>query len=127
MANRQLVLCDTNILIEFYKNNSTTVGELKRIGQANIALSVVTVGELIYGAFNKKELHQILSDAAHLQLLHLNEAIGSLFVQLMSEYTLSHNLTLPDALIAATAIHYNIPLYTLNTKDFRFISGLQLH
>lgn len=32
-----------------------------------------------------------------------------------------------DALIAATALHYNLPLYTLNKKDFRYIAGLRLH
>lgn len=45
----------------------------------------------------------------------------------METYSLSHKLSLPDALIAATAIEHDIPLYTLNLKDFRFISMLQLH
>ncbi len=126
MANQQLILCDTNILIEFYKNNATIITELKKIGQYNIAISVVTAGELIYGAFNKQELKQILTDIAHLNLLHIEKQIGELHLQLMTDFSLSHNLTLPDALIAATAIHHNIPLYTLNKKDFRFISGLNL-
>lgn len=34
---------------------------------------------------------------------------------------------LPDALIAATALVHNLELYTLNAKDFRFISNLQLY
>jgi len=40
---------------------------------------------------------------------------------------LSHKLSVPDALIAATALSNNTPLYTLNIKDFQFIPGLQLH
>ncbi len=123
----QLVLCDTNVLIEFYKNNSSVVDNLKKIGQSNIALSVVTTAELIYGALNKKELQQILTDLGHLTSLDIDSDICRIFLQLMTDYSLSHNLTLPDALIAATALHHEIPLYTLNVKDFKYIPDLKLH
>jgi tRNA(fMet)-specific endonuclease VapC len=127
VANSKLILCDTNILIEFYRNNLEVIAELRKIGQSNIAISIVTMGELIFGALNKKELNQILKDIAHLHLLHIDQPISELHIQLMIDYSLSHHLTLPDALIAATAIHYDVPLYTLNTKDFRYISNLRLY
>lgn len=122
-----MILCDTNILIEFYRNNASAIAELKKIGQSNIAVSVVTSGELIYGAINKRELNQILEDLSHLQVLAIDSTICSIFLQLMEQFSLSHKLSLPDALIAATALNYDIPLYTLNLKDFRFIPKLQLH
>ncbi len=127
MANSELILCDTNIIIEFYKNTPSIVDELRKIGQPNIAISIVTAGELAYGALNKKELNQILKDLSHLELLHIDQPIGALHLKLMTDYSLSHNLNLPDAFIAATAIHHDIPLYTLNKKDFKYISGLQLY
>lgn len=127
MANQSIVLCDTNILIEFYKNNSSVISDLKEIGQLNIAISIVTAGELLYGAFNKQELNQILKDIAHLKLLHLNQDIGSIQLQLMADFSLSHNLNLPDAMIAATAIYYNYPIFTLNKKDFHYIPGIRLY
>ncbi|NUQ25717.1 MAG: type II toxin-antitoxin system VapC family toxin [Saprospiraceae bacterium] len=127
MANNQVILCDTNIIIEFYKNNPAVVAELTHIGQPNIAISIVTAGELIYGALNKKELNQILLDIAHLNLLHIDDQIGSTLITLMANYSLSHNLTLPDALIAATAIVHDIPLYTLNIKDFRYMPEVSLY
>ncbi len=49
------------------------------------------------------------------------------FLQLMEGYSLSHNLSIPDALIAATALEHMLELYTLNTKDFQFIPGLMLY
>ena len=122
-----MILCDTNILIEFYKNNAVVVSELKKIGTPNIGVSVVTSGELIFGALNKNELAQILKDLAQLTSFEINGAICSLFLKLMAKYSLSHNLTLPDAIIAATAIHHDLPLYTFNLKDFRYIDGLNLH
>jgi predicted nucleic acid-binding protein len=45
----------------------------------------------------------------------------------METYSLSHKLSIPDALIASTALVYNLDLYTLNLKDFRFIEGLNLY
>ncbi|MBK6949537.1 MAG: type II toxin-antitoxin system VapC family toxin [Haliscomenobacter sp.] len=119
-----MILCDTNILIEFYKNNASIVQELKNIGQGNICISVITAAELLYGAINKEELRQIQKDLSHLRLIHIDDQIGKRFLQLMQDYSLSHKLHLPDALIAATAMHFGIPLFTLNVKDFKFIKGL---
>ena len=88
---------------------------------------MVTAGELIYGAINKRELRQIQQDISHLHLIPINEHIGELHIELLSQYSLSHNLTLPDALIAASAIHFSIPLYTLNKKDFKYIPDLEMY
>jgi tRNA(fMet)-specific endonuclease VapC len=42
-----MILCDTNILIEFYKNNPQIVQELRQIGQEHLAISAVTQAELL--------------------------------------------------------------------------------
>src|SRR5271157_2239898 len=125
MENKQLVLCDTNIFIEFYKKNSTIISKLKNIGSDKIALSVITGGELLYGALNRKELNIIKKDSENLILLRINDAICNKFIELMEKYSLSHKLAVPDALIAATALIYDIELFTLNQKDFRFIDGIK--
>ncbi len=125
MGKEPLVLCDTNIIIEFYKENTEIVDSLKSIGQQSIAVSIVTSGELIYGALNKKELSQIKKDLSHLKVLLIDSRICDQFIDLMTTYSLSHNLSLPDGFIAATAITHDIPLYTLNRKDFKYIQGLK--
>jgi len=127
METKPIVLCDTNILIEFYKNNATILSELRSIGQENIAVSIVTAGELLYGALNKNELKVIKNDLSNLLVLSISGSIENCFLDLMSKYTLSHKLSLPDGLIAATAIVEDVPLYTLNIKDFKYIQGLRLH
>jgi tRNA(fMet)-specific endonuclease VapC len=53
--------------------------------------------------------------------------ISTQFIELMETYSLSHKLSIPDALIASTALVHKIDLYTLNLKDFCFIEGLNLH
>jgi len=127
VATQGLILCDTNILIEFYKNNQQIVRELRAIGQSQIAISIITAAELFYGAYNKQELHQLQQNIALIHCLPLNEPIGELHLRLVADYSLSHNLTLPDALIAATAVHFQIPLYTLNHKDFHYLPELKLY
>lgn len=122
-----LVLCDTNILIEFYKGNAQVTQDLKQIGLENIGLSTVTAGELFYGAINKRELKQINKDLSNLTMLPVDREVSDLFYQLMREYSLSHKLAVPDVLIAATALQNKIPLFTLNKKDFYFIKNLILY
>ncbi|WP_227788870.1 MULTISPECIES: PIN domain-containing protein [unclassified Nodularia (in: cyanobacteria)] len=62
-----MILCDTNILIEFYKNDSRVIYELRCIGINQLAVSAITQAELYYGAINKLELGKIKK---HLGLLH---------------------------------------------------------
>lgn len=126
MENSKIVLCDTDIIIEFYKNNPKILSKLRKIGQQNIAISIVTAAELIYGALNKRELTQIKKDIKNLTLLDIDKKICEIFLGLMGKYSLSHNLAIPDSFIAATAIAYNFELFTLNLKDYRFIEGLRL-
>ena len=127
MEEKPLVLCDTNILIDFYKEDAEVIKTLRRIGQQNIAVSIVTAGELLYGALNKKELNRIKNDLDHLKIVHLTPEIGEKFIKLMVEYSMSHRLSLPDGLIAATSLAESIPLYTYNRKDFKYIKGIDLY
>ena len=121
-----MILCDTNILIEIYKGNNPIIETLKNIGQENIAISDVTCAELLFGARNKKELQIIRKDINKLIVLPINIEISNNSVLLVEKYSMSHKLSLPDAIIAATAIHFNIELFTLNLKDFKYIKDLQL-
>jgi tRNA(fMet)-specific endonuclease VapC len=127
MEQAKIVLCDTDVIIEFYRNNPDIISELKKIGQENIAVSTVTAGELIYGALNKKELGQIKKDLDNLVLVDIDKKACDLFLKLLSKYALSHKLAVPDGFIAAIAMANDIELYTLNLKDYRFIDGLKLY
>lgn len=103
------------------------ISQLRSIGVENLAISVITEAELYYGALNKQELNRISNHLKHLHILPVSEAISRQFIELMENYSLSHKLTIPDALIAATAIIHKIKLYTLNKKDFTFIQGLNFY
>ena len=103
-----MILCDTNILIEFYKNTPHILEELKAIGQHNLAISAITQGKLYFGALDKAELRKI---KRHLALIHqfpLAKPITSTFLDLMETHCLSHKLSLPDGIIAATALVHHV-------------------
>ena len=122
-----MILCDTNILIEFYKGNQQILDALHGIGPDSMAVSVVTVGELFYGARDRRELSKIQTHLSQIQQVSLDEEISTHFVNLLGKYALSHKLSVPDALIASTAISRDMPIYTLNIKDFHYIPGLKLY
>ena len=122
-----IVLCDTDIVIEIFKNKFHIKEECREIGIKNLAISAITTGELFRGAFDKRGFEKI---KIHLQFYHvysISEQITSTYIDLMAQYSLSHRCHVDDMLIAATAIVNDCELYTLNKKDFVFIKGLKLH
>jgi len=119
------IVLDTNILIEVLKGNQSIVQKLEK-GNFSYFISSVTVMELYYGAFNKSELFSLKKFIKLFKVIEVNENISSISTELIFEYAKSHNLTIPDSLIASTAISENIKLYTLNLKDFKYIDGLTL-
>lgn len=126
MGEKKMILCDTNILIEVYKGNLEIIETLKEIGQENITVSDVTCGELFFGARNKRELQVISKDIDKLIVIPVNSFISAMAIKLVKEYSLSHKLALPNALIGATAIYHRLQLYTLNVKDFKFLNDIKL-
>ena len=122
-----MILFDTNIFIEIYRDNPVVCDVVDKLNRKNIALSDIVRIELFFGARNKEELNEIDQDMSDLQVLPIQSQISDMAVVLVKQYALSHKLNLPDAYIAATALHYDLELFTLNVKDFMFIPNLKLY
>lgn len=121
-----MVLCDTNVLIHFFNGNAETGEVLEQIGFENVLLSSITIMGLIQGMTNKLELSQMKKVLRYYDVLHFDQEISEKAIQLIDNYKLSHNLQIPDAIIGATALVHNIPLFTYNLKDFQFMPNLSL-
>jgi predicted nucleic acid-binding protein len=121
-----MILCDTNILIEIYRNNSVINAIIDTIGYENIAISDVTRAEILVGARNKREMNIIRKALNNLKIIPINTDISSLSIDFIENFYLSNGLDFHDALIAATAIICQIELYTLNLKHFNFIPNLNI-
>jgi len=119
------IVLDTNILIEILKNNVSVVSSFHQIS-SKFAISAISFMELYYGARDKKELQELKKFITFFDTIELDATISKTATLLIENYAKSHNLTIPDALIAATALRYNYPLWTLNIKDFHYIEELNL-
>jgi len=122
-----MIICDTNIFIEIFRKNVFIRSELEKIGYDNILVSDVVRAELFFGAFDKVDLQKIAKCLENFSVLSIQHKISQMAVDLVKSYCLSHKLNLPDALIAATALYYDVELFTLNVKDFRYIPNIKLY
>lgn len=114
MAGNQAVICDTNIIIELFKDNQKVKETCLEIGINNLYFSPIIIGEFYYGALNKREIPLLSKHLERFGILPLNENISSIFVDLMRKFCLSHKPFIGDMLIAATALHYEVEIYTSN-------------
>jgi predicted nucleic acid-binding protein len=120
------ILVDTDIIIKSFRGNSAIYKELLLI-KNKFAISVVTALELLNGANNIKQLASTKKELKAYTIVHFNNNISQLSLQLLSKYSLSKKPQLPDLFIAATALHYNLSLYTDNKKHYNFIEGLEFY
>lgn len=130
MAAKQ-VICDTDVMIDLWKEAnprhlSTKAIVENKIGLENVILSAITKIELLAGAVNKNNLSGIIKNIDPFIISFIDNDITSRAVALIEKYSLSHNLELADAFIAATAISMDLELFTYNTKDYKFITELKL-
>jgi len=120
-----MIFLDTNILIEILKGNQTTIKKVQFFYNS-LAIYSITVMELFFGALNKAEVNKLKKIMALFKIIDINKAISKQSTSLILTYAKSHHLDIPDALIGSTALVLNMPLFTYNVKDFRFINGLEL-
>jgi tRNA(fMet)-specific endonuclease VapC len=111
-----MVFIDTCILIDISKKR------IQMNDKQNYCLNSVVEMEFLVGAFNKKELNLLNQQLNGFNLVHLDQDIFALAVQLINHYALSHRMTIYDAIIAATCMVYDLPLWTHNKKDFQFLN-----
>jgi len=117
-----MILIDTNIVIEYLKDNTY----LDNYTIENLYLNDIVLMELYQGARSKNDLAFIKDKISIFKILKIEHSILSLSTKIIEKYNLSHNMKIMDALIASTAMIYNIELMTRNTKDFKYLKQLKL-
>ena len=125
MAGKKVIL-DSSIIIDLQRGKQAIINKVYEFEQENIFVTPIVIAEFYRGARDKGELAKCRKLIAKFNILALNEDVVKTFTQFFDEFSLSHRPSIPDMLIAATAINYNIPLFTLNKKDFHFMPAIQL-
>jgi predicted nucleic acid-binding protein len=122
-----MILLDTNIWIDYFRGKPQTIRFIDAQPKNSIAICSVIAMELYKGSLNKAEFEKIKKTLKGLLMIDLNENISKVALQLSEQYALSHNMAVPDTLIAATALVFDLELITHNIKDFQFIPTLKVH
>ena len=124
-------LLDTNICVYIAKNRPDAV--LKRFKQLRIgevAMSVITHGELCYGACKsrrREEAQEALRELARMiPVLPISPQVGQRYGEIRSELENSGRLIgNNDLWIAAHALALCVVLVTNNTREFARVPGLE--
>ena len=117
-------IVDTDILIEISKGNNKAIEFLEALGE--IKISVISAMELIVGARNKKEISAIEDFLSNYERLHINEEISVKALELIRQHSVTDGLSIPDALIGATAMNKDLILATKNIKHFKVIKEIKI-
>jgi predicted nucleic acid-binding protein len=120
------MIFDTDVLIWFFRGNQAAAELLD--GQAERALSIVSMMELNQGARSRQEsraIRQFLQNN-NFRVIPINESISHLAATLVEDHALKDGLGVADALIAATARESGTIFATGNVKHMRSIPALEL-
>ena len=124
------LLLDTNIVT--YITKDTKWKELYEpiVFRKKLYICFMTQAELLEGAYRKKMSHENIQKYLNVLLsrysaIPSNDSICDHFARIRFQRR-NRPISVPDALIAATALAYELPLVTHNAKDFAGIDGLQL-
>ncbi len=115
------MLLDSNIIIYASKEENSHLDSFLQHG--DFCVSVISRIEVLgYHKLSVREVLWLESLFDSLSCLPLDEPVAGLAILLRQKQKIS----LADAIIAATALHHNLPLVTRNIADFQSIPNLQL-
>ncbi len=114
-------LIDTNVFSEIFKANRDVTDYVR--GLDSIIDTTIYI-ECIQGSKSNAEKISIKNYLATFPIVSLTAGISEIAIRLIDQYSNSHGLFLPDALIAASALENDLAILTYNIRDFRFIAGL---
>jgi tRNA(fMet)-specific endonuclease VapC len=124
-------MLDTNIVIYTMKNRPQAVKQHFRKHHGRMAISTVTLGELVFGAEHSQQVERNLADiesmVARLDLLPFDESAAYHFGQIRAAlYGMGKPIGPYDMMIAGHARSRGLKLVTNNMQEFGRIEGLQL-
>jgi predicted nucleic acid-binding protein len=119
-------LIDTTVLIDLTRGRSEAVrviADEQDAGRLPV-ISIVSSMELIVGCRDKAEVRRVQDTLARFSVLPLTPSISRQAYEWLVQFSKSHGLMIPDALIAATAMESSLGVLTLNERHFAMLPGM---
>ena len=125
-------ILDADWIIQALAGHQPTLERLQRLHPEDVAMSLVTIGEIYEGIYYGRDphkaeaiFHQFLRLAETLPLTH---TIMQRFARIRGELRRKGQIIGDfDILIAATALHYDLIVVTRNMRDYQRIPQLRLY
>lgn len=124
------IMCDTGIMSRFLTlHDEKIVEKVEKIGLKNIVISIVTRIELFnwlsgYKNLDKSLRAKLFKRIKDIEVVPLTKGISNIAFDITNKY---HNSAPSDTFIGASAVYFQLPLYTLNKKHFKQIKDLELY
>ncbi len=118
-------LADTNVIIEYLSGSYevSVLDWLDSLFEQAVNISIINRIELLAFQFTDlQERDQMHAFVASSVVYPLNDMVADKTIEIRSAF----KVKLPDAIIAATALVFDMILLTRNTDDFKKISDLQV-
>jgi predicted nucleic acid-binding protein len=117
------LLIDTDVLTDYLRGYAAAVSYVEA-QQERLLISVVTVAELDAGVREGEERSRLERFLRAFDIIPLDQRLAVQGGLYRRDYSKSHNVGLADALIAATATQWQVPLVTLNRKHFPMLQDV---
>jgi tRNA(fMet)-specific endonuclease VapC len=124
-----MFMLDTDTIVYLLKGNRNVTETMKRFSVAPKAVSVITYGELTFGAYKSQHVHENLAKVHRIReifpILHVTPAVMETYGEIKSDLQ-KKGIPLDDMdlIIGATALTMGYCLVTNNAGHFDRIPGL---
>ena len=117
-----MILTDSNIMIDYFRSRNSELAQ--KIDRLPIAVCGVVKTEVLHGAKTDDETDDMLKAFQTFESLFIEEYDWE-FIGIILQMLRKNGITVPmaDAIIAYTAMKYDVPLWTRD-EHFKFIKAV---
>lgn len=115
-----MILIDTDIIIWILRGNTAIKNQFIKIvyeSKGTIFITPIQIAEIYAGIKEKERINTELFLNTFITI-SIDYQIGKLAGEYLNEFSKSHNVTLSDAMIAASTKLHGLKLWTANTKHY---------
>jgi predicted nucleic acid-binding protein len=127
-------LIDTTVLIQAFRTRLALGEVLKPYAESPTFLSVITVSELLHGTYRAASPEAQVRRSGFAEgvitafpILDVTLATARIHARIGATLVMQgYQIGVSDLWIAALALQHNLAVLTMNTRHFRYVSGLEV-
>jgi predicted nucleic acid-binding protein len=125
----QLIIADTGVVSRRLIGKQPFIDAFDYIGKERIVITAITKIELFHwvngfkNGLGEKGYRNTIAEINKFPTIQIDRKVSAIAVDLAQRYFTK----VGDLLIASIAIHNGIEIFTVNTKDFKSIKGVNLY